>query len=608
MMPPRKKTTQPEITPETILAVEQPSYSIEQTAQRWQNLFSSGYSSNDFLQAFGGVLGRNPYVQNQRLKRLKSLPIFMDRDTLEQALQSPEYSEQTLREASWALSTIAYPLYKLMRLYSDMLTYKHYAHPKYVDKADLKTPRFKSDSKLVHMFLDKLQPQYTFRRIALEVAREGKRAYCLRLDADNKTGGEKVNTAFLQELPSNWWKPTSKTGDSYMGVSFNFAYFWTPGTSVEQYPPSFQRFYKELMGYTINDITGNRIDMDKVKKDNPKGASVEYTEGAYFYWHELPPDETFVFSSDESHVWISPSFAGLFLQTQDLSSYQLLQQQLTSIPLNSMVLAEIPFHENQTSKSGGFTNDLRLSDGMVSGFTNLFQSLAPAGTGIAPMPFQNMEHISFPNVPDGNKVYSEALQQLISTASINGLQSTSDKPSVAQIKSSQLIEGRLADSIYDQFMNCVNIIFEKKLGLKFCWKWQMFGTIFTKQDDIASLEKGLSLGMSWLLPKYNAMHDMDNEDVMCLADYVSASNLYSKMSPLQSSFQSSSKTDSKNGRPSVDNPDNDNTASSQESGLNTGDSKSFSAITCKQCGESNVDGYEDFCSLECMADFASDNE
>ena len=80
------------------------------------------------------------------------------------------------------------------------------------------------------------------------------------------------------------------------------------------------------------------------------------------------------------------------------------------------------------------------------------------------------------------------------------------------------------------------------------------------------------------------------------------------MSPLQSSFQSSSKTDSKNGRPSVDNPDNDNTASSQESGLNTGDSKSFSAITCKQCGESNVDGYGDFCSLECMADFASDNE
>jgi hypothetical protein len=523
-------------------------------------------------------------------------------------MQTPEYSEQTLREASWSLSTTTYPLYKLMRLYSDILTYKNYAYAKYVEKEEMKTPRFKSDSKIVHMFLDKLQPQYTLRRIAMEVAREGKRAYCLRLDADNKTGAEKVNTAFFQELPSNWWKPTSKTGDSYYGVSFNFAYFWTPGTSVEQYPPSFKKFYEELMGYTVKDISGNKLDIDKINKNPPKDVSVEYSNGTYFYWHELDPSETFVFSSDESHAWITPSFAGLFLQTQDLSSYQLLQQQLASIPLNSMVLAEIPFHDQGGSKSGGFTNDLRLSDGMVAGFTNIFQSLAPPGVGIAAMPFQKMNHVTFPNIPNGEKVYGEALQQLISTASINGLQSTSDKPSVAQIKSSQLLEGRLADSIYDQFMNCINIIFEKKLGLKFCWRWQIFGTTFTEATDRMALEKGLSLGMTWLMPKYNALNNQDNEDAVCIADQIDASGLYDKMKMLISSFQTSGKADAKTGRPTNDNPDSDATASSQDSGLNTGDSKSFSA-TCKHCeGIIESDDFLPFCCSECSTEYVEDNQ
>lgn len=543
-------------------------FSLEATAEKWSTLFSKKYAGYDYMSAFGNAFTNNPFIQNQRLKQLKSLPNFHSRDTIESAVQQPEFSEQTLREASWGLSSTAYPLYKIMRFYSDVLTYNYYAYSKYVDEADMKTPRYKSDSKLVHMFLDRLQPKYTFRRIALEVAREGKRAYVLRLDADNKTGSEKVDTAFLQELPSNWWKPTSKTGDSYLGVSFNFAYFWQAGTSIEQFPPIFKQYYEELMHYTIEKDGKKSIDIANIQGD----AIVEYNKGNWYYWHELDPSTTFVFSSDESHVWISPSFAGLFLQIQDLSSYQLLQQQLTSIPLNSMVLAQIPLHDESTNKTGSKTNDLRLSDMLVTGFQMLFSDIAPSGTGLYVSPFENYQHITFPQVPNGEKIYHEALSQIVATAGTNGLMSTSDKPTSTQVKSAQLIEKRVADVIYDQFMNCVNIIFEQHLGLKYNWKFKMFGDIFTHSEELQSVEKGLSLGMNYLLPKYGAMHNMDMEDINTLADQVNSSGIYDKFKPLVSAFQSKGE-DGKVGRKIDTSGDEDATVQSQDAGSNVSEGR-----------------------------------
>lgn len=522
------------------------------------------------MTAFGNAFSGNPFIQNQRLKQLKSLPNFFPRETIENAIQDPEFNEQTLREASWGLASTTYPLYKLMRFYSDVLTYKYYAYSKYVDKEDMNTPRYNSDNKLVHMFLDKLQPKYTFRRIALEVAREGKRAYMLRLEADNKTGSEVVNTAFLQEVPSNWWKPTSKTGDSYLGISFNFAYFWQAGTSIDQFPPVFKEYYEELTHITKEKNGKKSIDLTNI---NPE-ATVGYSSntGQWFYWRELPADSTFVFSSDESQVWIAPSFAGLFLQTQDLSSYQLLQQQLTSIPLNSMVLAQIPLHDESTNKTGNRTNDLRLSDMLVTGFQMLFSDIAPSGTGLYVSPFENYQHITFPNVPNGEKVYHEAMAQFTATAGTNGLMSVNDKPTSTQVKSSQLIETRLADNIYDQFMNCINIIFEQHLGLKYTWKFKVFGGIFTDSEGLASTEKGLSLGMSYLLPKYGAYHDIDSEDMIALANQVKASGIYDKFQPLVSAFQSNGKNE-KTGRPSVENSDEDNSVASADAGSNTSDGR-----------------------------------
>jgi len=455
-----------------------------------------------------------------------------------------------------------------MRLYSDILTYRYYPYAKYVPKKDMSTPRFESEKKLVHMVCDRVNPKYSFRRMALEVAREGKRAYIFRCDFENKVGKERVDFAFFQELPSDWWKPTSKTGDSYFGVSFDFSYFWQAGTSLDQFPPKFKEYYQELTNVTNVDKYGKKSINLTMAKD--LDATIENINGRWYFWKELDPTEVFVFSSDESHAWVTPSFAGLFLQSQDLSSYQLLQQQLTSIPLNSMILATIPMHD-ESKQTGQRTNDMRLSETVVTGFQYLFNNMAPSGTGLFASPFEDYKHVTFPNVPNGEKVYHEAMAQFVSTAGTNGLMSVTDKPTTTQVKASQYIESRMADNIYDQFINAMNIIFETKLNLKYTWKFKLFGSVFTDKEDLEKVEKGLTLGMHYLLPKHQAYHDLDSVDSDGLADQVDACGIYKKMKPLTSAYQSTDKKDT--GRAKKEDSDDDSTVASQDDGTNLSENR-----------------------------------
>lgn len=550
---------------------------VKDVENAWKALFDRKTMSNisEFLYGYGKMMSNDPYLLNQRIKQLKTRPTFLDRDRIEKALLNPENSEFDLRTATRSMLYLTYPLYRMQMLYEGILTYRDYFLPVYVPKSDMGTPRFKSDWKFVDMWQKKLNAKKQLRRIVAEVLAEGKKAYYLRQCYNTTTGKEKVDYVHFQDLPTDWYKIIKHSTESYAVVAFNFAYFWQAGTAIDQFPPIFKRYYDELNEYTEERNGKKFIDPTKV----PDDCMVEYNSEtmSWSYWRELPSNECFVFSFTEADdLQVSP-FASLLLQSQDLSSYSLLQQQLLAVPLYSMILGEIPMSKD--NQSGSHTDDYALSPMAVELFEGKVNANMPPGVTYNMVPTTDNELYHFEAIPNANEIYDKGLQQMINTSGVSTLMTTTEKPSVAQVAAGKVIEKRYIDRIYEQFAWAVNIIFSDMYDngdLKYKWHYRIFGDSFSEADEKKALEASLSLGQCELLPMYLAYNDLTLMDAVSSADFVENSGIYDKFKVLKSSFNNDV-TDSEGGRPKKDDDDvdNDNTADSKDSGQDTADVRNF---------------------------------
>lgn len=556
--------------------IKEGDISFNNVTDAWNSLFSkSGNDSAKVANALGMAYSNNPYIQSERVKSVNSLPVFFKRNDLETAMKDMTHNEKKLREMGWALFS-TYPMMKLYYLYTDILSYRNYLVPKYVRKEDVSRPDFDAEHKYVHRLLDKIRPKRVFRNMALETLIEGKTAYCLRLGFDEKEYAKhsklpKIEYCSFQKIPSDYWKITGINSDSKYTVSVDFSLFWRPGYSIEQYPPIFKKYYEYFNGLVGSD--GKPIgNIDKF----PNNIALQYQNSTYFYWVQMPVDEIFVFSHCEAHSWQLPNFSGLFLQAQDLQSYSYLQEELLQLPLSSVIIGTLPM-QNKDSKSGAIANNFALSTDAVSFFENLFNSVAPRGVKFMLAPGESYQHFKFDNaVPNNISIVTETQQQWISSSGTGGLMSTTNKPSQAMVKSAQKIEPRYSDRFYEQWMNMIDIILERKIGTKYTWKFIIEGNIFDDAETLAMCKEALTLGQTDVLPQYKSFFSEDMEDVISRQHYVDSTKIYDRFKVVESAFNSAKvATPEKNGRPAMDDSkvENDNTAASKDSGSNTSEGR-----------------------------------
>lgn len=563
---------------------------IDEQNKRWKKFFSNGsYSSmlanatlGDFLMNSGSVFVDDPYLLNQRIKQLKSTAQFMAREQIENALLDIDHNEQTLRQATHSAIDMTYPLYRLQYLYEGILKYRSYIKPSYVSKEDMSKDRFKREWEFIDKWHKKLNPEKQFRRITAQVIPEGKKAYYLRqsYDKGSRTTEPNVDYVYFEQLPSDWYKIIKHSTDSYEVVAFNFAYFWQAGTDLGQFPPIFGEYYQELMNATERTTSGRTIiNQDKT----PEDVVVEYNSRTlqWYYWKELPANTCFVFSFTEADdLQVSP-FVSLLLQAQDLASYSLLQQQLLSVPLYSMLTGEIPL--NDKNKSGAYLDDYALSPESVNLFEAKANNLMPPGTSYVMVPSKNNELHHFQEIPNANGIYNTALQQVINTSGASTLITTTEKPSVAQVNAGKIIETRFIDRLYEQFAWAVDIILRDMYDeddLKYHWNFKIFGDSFSEKDRLVALEKSLSMGQCELFPEYLAMNGLSMMDAVNNADWVDSTGIYDKFKIIQTSFTSGGVSKGSEsqavtpeetaGRKQIteEKIENDSTAASYESGTN----------------------------------------
>lgn len=503
--------------------------------------------------AFAGInAGRygmaNPYIQNRRVKQISSLPVNFTKDKVGEMLTAPYDSEQPLRQVSHILEYTAYPLFHIRKTYQNLLTYHSYVMPRMVSGEDTKKDDFLREWKLTEKLREEFKPKENAHQIVGQVGVEGKVFYYPRYSVDKSHN--KVNYAFMQQLPSDWTKITGYNNVSKYTVAFNMMYFLQPGCVPEQFGELFLPYLYDFgsvvqkpegTGTSVVFAQKTRIDMQKFQRiqamgDMPGTPDVYYQNGRWYYWVYLPVDSVFPFEADDvSRTAISP-FAGLFLNMIQLAQMEQIQLELIQNPLVSILHGEIPYRDDKAASSEDqykLSNAGRLLFEAI--WYDMMQANNTSGIGLYAAPFENMKLESLSEAPSAMDIVKQGYSDTMSQAGMGAIIPLGDDPKAGTAQISLQIESKFMQTVYRDFERMMNAII-KKLNLKYEWKFVMFGDIAEDEKTLERCMNGMEHGILPDTILYNALLDRSMLDDLCLSDAVYNSGILDKRIPLVTAY------------------------------------------------------------------------
>ena len=558
----------------------------------------------------------NPFLQNDRLKMLNTRPGTMGREDLTKALKTPGESELGLRAEAWSMSSTQYLYYKILRMAADIPMFKYYLVPELLEKSEYKKDDFKNDDKLVNEWIEQFDIKNTLKKTALEVKREGKTTYLLRNSISGTGKNKTVNYAKWQKLPSEYVKLV-KIGEHGYIASFNFMLFLNPAFSVCQYPEFIQDIWNDLVNsgavstagcggaylpcgkYTASDgkeinpgiNVGKLLDYSyeyrgsngkETLRGNLEIVNRSLAERSYFFWVQMPQDLCYTFCSDSSNPWVVPDTAGLLLSLDELADYDTLQGLVESTPLTALLTAEA---ETIPNPNPGQDQSV-LNPETIAGIEQHFNSSTSTNLEALFAPLKNFKLLSLPSQPNSSEISANATKNVLTRAGLGGLITTTDKPSVSQVKTAQLLAESEANFVTLQFESVLNMIINKIIGTKYHWGLHIWGGIFTFNDEIKRDKELFVAGATFVLPKLASAYDLSIRDTRAVQQYIDSFDLYDDFKTVTQVRQenineqksvSDTVSNGQVGRPSKEDSDidNDNTAASKDGGLDTADTREY---------------------------------
>lgn len=513
--------------------------SYDAAIQRMNAMFSTygGVSEESFYNAFlraGNYFTNEPFLNNMRVKSINPLPADYTKEELGEFLSNAATSEIELKKVAEGLRWTAYPLFKISKSYSDILSYRHYVKPLYVEKDKAKTDEFLREWRMV----DKAEKAFCVEdfghQAAAQALLQGKVFYVTRSSIDKVHN--KVNYIFHQQLPTAWSRIIGFNNISKYTVSFDMMYFLQPATDYRQYGDLFEPFIRDFENIfvepketdkirakyvyaTIN--AGGReyhVDLNAVNKNGEGNPQMYMQNGRWCYFVSLPIDRVWTFEIDDSTAIAVSPFAGLFQTFAQQADYEAAQLSLIMNPLIKIFTGEIPYFTTEGSKED---DGFRLSDGNRKLFEYywkvLMRSTNTGGTGIYFAPAQNIKSHDFAEAANANEISSSFLEYGNGKTGLSALIPTVSNPHAGQEEYSAKLESRFADRVYRTLEKMFNHLIST-LNLKFEWEMTAFGSVYLdniiRANALKLLDKG-DLSQHFVLAALDNMSVLDRLSLSC---------------------------------------------------------------------------------------------
>lgn len=534
---------------------------------------------NAWLRATTAV---NPFIQNQRVKSISTMPGDYRKDQIVDMLKAPDNREEPLRQVAHGLEWTAYPYRKIRTTYQAVNTYRYYHYPAYLEPEDAGKPEFWREGTLLDKFNHALRPDQWAHQIVGQVVQEGKAAYVPRFEADKSHNA--VNYAMLQQLPSNWWKLVGFNSESKYTVMFNMMYFLQPGSDWRQfgslflpYLEDFNRVLRPSVGLIpakgngkrfvyaskseLRSADGRAFDVDlkayAALRDGAAGDPLLYNQnGTWAYWVTLPVDKCWVFEADDTSRVVAPPFAGLFLAFDQLSALEDVQMAILQNPLVQILVGEVPYwSEKQVDAADQYKLSPTARDFFIMEWYNMLSQANTGGIGFFPAPLENMHMESLQEAPNATNISTTGYAYAIQKAGLSGLIPINSDPRAGAVNLSATLEERAMISVYWQMRNMMESLY-RQIGTKWEWRFAMFGGFLSDDKDLEDARKGMSSGILSETLRYLALRGVSVWEDLSISRMIKASGVLDLRLPLVSSYNMKQDTsglppqpDNQGGRP-----------------------------------------------------------
>ena len=546
----RRETPEPKQAPQP--GTEKPADSWNAMAERLNALggIYSGLPVDAAYRAFVSAGGSNlflgmPDIQAQRVRNINTRPADYDKNEIAQMVQDPDHNEQALRavSASLASSTKTYDL--MLSTYPDMMSYYWYITAGYSEKSQDKASKMR-DWALAYKLAETMDIQAKAHEITGLCMKYGKVFVTPQISVDKSHN--KVNWAYLQQLPTDWCKITGfNNGPGKYTVEFDMMYFCQPGTDWRQFGNLFRPYIEpffdvvETKSRYVYQSAQPGVNVEKFKKlDIQSGAGHPKWEnigGEWMYWVTLPATDVLVFEIDDRTVNVTPPTTGMMVSMTQIPNYEAAQLEIVLNPLTSIMTGSL---ETTDTKGAAVNADpVRVSPTVRQMFEGLwYQMLArnnTSGIGLFLAPASDLRLQTISDTVSNTDITSTALSDQIVKAGLPAVIPTTAEPKVGVAQLSAMILSNYARPIYWGFERMMNWIFEE-LGLRTNLRFHMFGNVFDRQKDLDAARKGMTLGILHDTLRYDAMCGISPLEDISVSELVEESGLLNRRIPLVSSY------------------------------------------------------------------------
>ncbi len=484
------------------------------------NLQNQNYNYNPYL---------NPFLANQHLKDLNMNPSEQSKKDIHKMINNPQRNEQSLRRLSQHLYFTQMYYKRMIHYLADILTFDWYPVPINATREDMQKSTFKKDYDLLCSWFDRFNVKKEFKKALLKMASEDGYFTYLRKDSDKDL--------FLQEMPIDYCMIDGAWKYGYL-YAFDLSYFQQMGVDINGFSREFKTYYK------------NALDIQKNKTQYPN-IKTEMRDGRWAYWQQVKPKKGWVFKFHNHFAGLIPPFLGVFLDLIDIPALKDLFRNKSELEAYKIIMGTVP--RNKDDKSGSKSDNFAINADTLAKFVQIVKnSLHNDYVDFKAVPLDNLELFSFDEQANKEDSLKKSLSNLSSQTGIDKSVFSTDRPNVATMKLSKLIDQEFVARLYDQFSDFAT--YHSNMNTrKYKFKIVMEGTIHDREERLKRAKDDMTNG--FFTPRIASDQGMTVKDMERGMDLMGWLGVVDRLTPAQTSHTLSSKDSGNNNGDNSNNGD-----------------------------------------------------